>query len=733
MADWAKISVELSLANAEYLKKISESLAATNNFSKQASQSFASLGNILSVGALAGAFALITKHTEEFQKAQTQLYAVLQSTNGASGVTAERANKLAEEYEKLTTIQADNIVQAEVMLLRFTNIKDNVFPQATLAALNLSAALGKDLNSAALMVGKALQDPINGMTALRKAGVQLSAAQQEQIISAMKVGDVYRAQTILLAELEKKYGGTAAAAADTLAGAFNRLANIARKNHEEIGSRMTPGIIALSKAMEESSQHGGIFFTLMGKIGDAISFVAYKAAQTITILNYASDFLAGKSKEAQKEFAQYEMQQKQVGERIIATYGNMKAAREKAMEDTTAGKIAKDTVAAYDNAQERVAKAADKIAGTEDNFISRMRKLDEDYVKDRKNLFANLGGTQTGYDLGKTPGKEINIEKMIADIDRFIAKDKELANIIKSIQSNAEVAKDKALAVFQAQGIEGIKAAQDYAERMTDINKSAQTQEITANITYYTKKIHEATKYAQEAMRIVDAVAAYEQAKADEKLKRLDQQEQVYGQFMEAQKQQEIEAVEASADSEEEKKKKLDAINKKYGQQEYAVQLAIALMRYQMQKAAFEQQQKFQEAQIWVQAAAGAVGVVAQSLIQFGIWGLIPGALGAAAMFALAGIQEATIQAQHAPPFQPPSAPSYEAGAWEIPQNQTAFLHKKEMIVSAPFAEKFRENVGQTVVIPIHIGDTVIDTVVYDSLKRTARRAGGRALSFKVA
>ena len=48
------------------------------------------------------------------------------------------------------------------------------------------------------MVGKALNDPLKGLTALSRIGVQFTAQQQEQIKAMVEVGDVAGAQKIIL-------------------------------------------------------------------------------------------------------------------------------------------------------------------------------------------------------------------------------------------------------------------------------------------------------------------------------------------------------------------------------------------------------------------------------------------------------------------------------------------------------------------------------------------------------
>jgi len=76
---------------------------------------------------------------------------------------------LNASLEKLTGIEAEVIQEGQNMLLTFTNIKGTQFDEATEAALNLSVALGKDMQSSAMLVGKALNDPVGGISALSRA------------------------------------------------------------------------------------------------------------------------------------------------------------------------------------------------------------------------------------------------------------------------------------------------------------------------------------------------------------------------------------------------------------------------------------------------------------------------------------------------------------------------------------------------------------------------------------
>ena len=141
-----------------------------------------SLGSM--IGALGGAAAIYgvlktgiidsIKAFDESEKVMAQTEAVITSTKGAAGLTAKAIGNLASKYQLLSTYSDEVIQGSENILLTFTNISKNVFPEATQAVLDMATAMGQDLKDTAIQVGKALQDPILGVTALRRVGVNFN-------------------------------------------------------------------------------------------------------------------------------------------------------------------------------------------------------------------------------------------------------------------------------------------------------------------------------------------------------------------------------------------------------------------------------------------------------------------------------------------------------------------------------------------------------------------------------
>jgi len=283
-----EVIVKLLLANNQFLSQLSESKKKTEAFAKSSASSFSSFGKILTGAAVLGALYKIKTETDEYQKSQARLNAVIASTGSAAGVTAQAANELAQKLSNITAIDDDVIVGAEAILLRFKSMSKEAFPQATQAALDFAAATGKDLNSSALAVGKALDSQASGLTALNKAGAGFTEQQKKQIEVMQKAGNVAGANKIIFEQMNKSFGGQAAAQANTLDGAINRIKNSMGNLAATIGNEATPGLIQFSKALTDLGKDNGFFSKQFVQFGRDISEFFYDIGLRIKQIEQAS-------------------------------------------------------------------------------------------------------------------------------------------------------------------------------------------------------------------------------------------------------------------------------------------------------------------------------------------------------------------------------------------------------------------------------------------------------------
>ena len=175
------------------------------------------------------------------EDAVAKLNSTLRSTKGAAKVSSRELQGLASQMQKLTGIGDETILSMQGVLLTFTQIKGDVFKDATKAILDISVALGQDLQQTAIQVGKALNDPKLGVSALSRVGIQFTDTQKAMIKQFVKSNEVAKAQSIILKELELQFGGTAENV-DSTSMSFKRLTSAFGDLMESGGGKLAPFI-----------------------------------------------------------------------------------------------------------------------------------------------------------------------------------------------------------------------------------------------------------------------------------------------------------------------------------------------------------------------------------------------------------------------------------------------------------------------------------------------------------
>ena len=233
-------------------------------------------GGFAAIGA--GALAVFKTGFQELQDASqmtAQLEAGIKSTGNAAGVTVDGMNKLASEIQNYSGQTDDSIANTQSLLLTFTNIKnvgaDKIFDDTTRAAADMAAKLGGDAASQAMLLGKALNDPAEGLGKLQRAGVSFTDEQVKTIKSLQETGDMAGAQKLILAELEVQFGGAAKAAGDSLPGQLAK----GQRSFEDMSQKLTqallPAILTLTQFLTDAAkwvtENSDLVMTLASVLG----------------------------------------------------------------------------------------------------------------------------------------------------------------------------------------------------------------------------------------------------------------------------------------------------------------------------------------------------------------------------------------------------------------------------------------------------------------------------------
>lgn len=188
----------------------------------------------------------------EAQRVSAQTEAIVRTTGKAAGVSAAEVQRLADALSFKTGVDDEAIQSSMNMLLAFKQVRNeagrgnDVFTRASAAMLDLANVFGS-VDGAAMQLGKALSDPVKGITALRRAGVTFTEAQQQQIKTLARSGDLLSAQRIILSQVESQVGGTAAATATAAARMRIAFENL----QEKIGALLMPAFEGFARVMTD--------------------------------------------------------------------------------------------------------------------------------------------------------------------------------------------------------------------------------------------------------------------------------------------------------------------------------------------------------------------------------------------------------------------------------------------------------------------------------------------------
>lgn len=275
------------------------------------------------VGAAAGVIGFkLASAAYESQKVMAQTTAIIKATGGAAGVTASQVSKLSEQLSMQIGVDDELIQKSANLLLTFKQVQNqvgegnNIFDRAVITAQDLGNVFGS-ADAAAMQLGKALSDPEKGITALRRAGINFTEQQKEQIKTLVASGDVLGAQKLILAEVESQVGGTAAASAT----GFDRMRVAMGNVAEEFGAilipyiekfanfvvqKVVPYLNKLADVIGEKGLGAGIkmlsgdflkMTTNMGAVGNALLALAaiFTTVRLVTIAATISAQLFGKT------------------------------------------------------------------------------------------------------------------------------------------------------------------------------------------------------------------------------------------------------------------------------------------------------------------------------------------------------------------------------------------------------------------------------------------------------
>jgi hypothetical protein len=254
------------LGDAKGLSKTNKEAASSLS---KLGDSFKKVGKFAAVGFAAAGAASLAVGKKLFDAAEAagtanarieQIATSMDLFGEEAGVVSSRLVNLANDQARLTGVSRETIKETSALLLTFGEVAKSadevggVFDRAQKAAIDLAAAGFGSATGNATALGKALNDPIRGITALTRSGVTFTEEEKERIRVLQESNRLGEAQALVLEAIEKQVGGTAEAtanASDRIRETFGVLTDQIALALAPTFEKLTDGVFRLVERFQE--------------------------------------------------------------------------------------------------------------------------------------------------------------------------------------------------------------------------------------------------------------------------------------------------------------------------------------------------------------------------------------------------------------------------------------------------------------------------------------------------
>lgn len=266
----AALTIRARTVGTQSVDKLNQSLRQTTGAANKAGGSLATAGAqaqkggagfVALRGALtplaamftAGAIIQGVKDTlEVFAEFEADSLALEQGlkNRGAAYVAAfDQLQTAADKLGEITLFNNDDFRKGFAQLTTFSNIAVEDYERIGIAAANIAQANNTSVSASFLQLAKAINDPVQNLSALSRSGIQFTEAQKTMIKGLIEAGRTADAQKIIFDELATQYGGVAEAAAKGSAGVADSWGEAVNRLQRAMGPFLAEAIVPVVKGL----------------------------------------------------------------------------------------------------------------------------------------------------------------------------------------------------------------------------------------------------------------------------------------------------------------------------------------------------------------------------------------------------------------------------------------------------------------------------------------------------
>ncbi|MEM7619764.1 MAG: hypothetical protein AAF228_04770 [Pseudomonadota bacterium] len=389
-------------------------------------------GFTVAVSALTFGMSKLVREFAAFEVRQKTTEGLLRATGFAAGKTAHDIEQLSQNIGLATLASTQGVREAANALLTFRTISGTTFNRTLNLAQDLAASGFGNLKTSTIQLAKALEDPMTGLTSLRRIGVNFSIAQQDLIKSLHNTGQTAKAQKVILDGVARQMSGAGVAAADSLAGAFDTVVEAGGRTLERWGQMIAEGtrlksiLQAIGNSLVESNSLADNPRTALRQLDARISQLRKNA---IPSQNSDLNILA-------KNISQFEATQNQdainrLYQQRLTILGQVIQLEQDAQNASESAQVA----------QGQMAKERFEAVVKEINEKKRLKTLSEEQILTEK--FLGKAGVEATSERGQAIAKLIEDYIKLSETQKSVSKvaEKSWDATVKAIETSNEQAK----------------------------------------------------------------------------------------------------------------------------------------------------------------------------------------------------------------------------------------------------------------------------------------------------
>ena len=258
----SNLKIKLEAETAKFTEEINKAKKSLDGFGKThgginltkiaigglATAALAATGAVVSFVSSLGDGIKIYEETERYM-ARTE--AQLRATGAAVGFSSSQLDEFARSVAMNTLASTDGVRQAMSVMMTFKSVTGESFKEAIKLSQDLAETFGTDISSEARNLGRALENPADAISILKRKGIELTSEQQNLINSFVETGDKAKAQEVIFKALQERVGGTGEGSAKaTLSGSLDTLGQATDQLKEQFAE--TTGITKFFKGAVDS-------------------------------------------------------------------------------------------------------------------------------------------------------------------------------------------------------------------------------------------------------------------------------------------------------------------------------------------------------------------------------------------------------------------------------------------------------------------------------------------------